>query len=165
MNRWLFFSLFVVAFVAAQEKNSRPGEKGKGLRLRDIDAREAEKKIAPNDEKNPKGKAYGTKKEELSGKEFGMQRSREARDRLAKRMNAAMTRRANVKAVLDELQKKLQAAKNNLEQQKKRGTLKADALKSREDRIAQAEQKISALRDKLNSYSARVDLESEKEME
>lgn len=159
MNRWLFFILFVVAFAAAQEKGSRPGDKGKGR------GTDSEKKIDLNDEKNSKGKAYGTKKEERSGSEFGMQRSRDARDRLAQRMNAAMTRRTKVKAVLDELQKKLQTAKNHLEQQKKKGTLNADVLKLREEKIAKAEQKIFALRDKLNSYSARIDQESEKEME
>ncbi len=170
----LMIAAFLALSGAAQNKGQEKKERAKGnvgkgkeerrIGLEEGETKEEELKEDASGQKN-KGNAYGKNKGELSGREFGMQRSKEARERFVQRYTESNRKNANVAQVLSDLETKLQTAKANLEKRKKTGTLSGDALKEKEDRIQKAEKKISALREKLKLTKEMLNRESEKEMD
>lgn len=110
-----------------------------------------------SDRAENKGKAHGRDKGDLSGKEFGMQRAEEARNKHKEKVVETKKEINKGEDVMSESRDKIVKAREKLEKLKNAGTISKDEISRKEAIIQRAEAKLKELEKDINQGKTQID--------
>ncbi len=105
---------------------------------------------------SPRGAAYGTKKDTLTGREFGRLRSEEARARVHGRADSLETRLTESEAKISEARERINQAKERVDRKERDRRVNRAEIAEDRRKIAQAEMRLAELEARLAEQRARL---------
>ncbi len=103
-----------------------------------------------------RGAAYGTKKDTLTGREFGRLRSEEARARVHGRADSLETRLAESEEKVSEARERIRQAKERVDRKEQNRRVNRAEIAEDRRKIAQAEARLAELEARLAEQRARL---------